>query len=197
MELLYQFTNLEQIMYDDNHIGVCFLGSEGSQKLDVDNSAFQKWLYETIYRLVEAEYCTRFIFRAINDFEVACLKMILGQVLLDDKIIKKVRNLDGVDFLLIVADDGTVEQSQDIDSGKSRIDAILPRQLKYPLSITPYSVAGGQRDKICEMIDLSNHIVCCLPADGTADNRFYYEYVKAAGIDVSNWTEQSLTVTPG
>ena len=176
-------------MYDDNHIGVCFLGSASSQKLDVDNSAFQKWIYETIYRLVEAEYCTRFIFRAINDFEVACLKTILGRVLLDDKIIKKVRHLDGVDFFLVVADDGTVEQNLDIDSGKRRIDSIIPRQLKFPLSITPYPVAGGQRDKICEMIDLSNHAVCWLPVDGTDDDRFYYDYITAAGIDMINLAE--------
>lgn len=175
-------------MYNDNHIGLCFIGSKNLYATDMDKKAFQVWLYETIYRLVDTHYCTRFLFETIKDFEVACIKTILGEVLTDNKITRKILPREGcVDLLLLVSENGTVDH--DIETEKMKIDDILTTPLKVPLSISPYTVPGDHRSKIYEMIDLSNFMVCCLSNDNADEDRFYLEYAKSAGVEVKNWLD--------
>jgi len=171
-------------MNDDNHIGVCFVGSTNSLVDSTDCADFNDWLREVLYFLIDKEYCTRFIFRNIRGFEASCIRAIL-EALREDQIVKRIEFLEGnADFMLIVSEDGQIDQ--EIDAGKMKVDEIMTGSFKFPLTLSPYPVPGDERSKICEMIDLASYMVSSLSHDEPED-RFYLDYAKAHNIMCYNW----------
>lgn len=173
-------------MFCENHVGLCLLGQTQVESELLDNDNFNAWLRETIYSLIEAEYCSRFIIGALNQFEMAFIRTLFGSVLLDDKIISRLKRGEGsVDFLLCLAEGEPIDYIA--DATKMTIEDFLPVPFRLPLTISPYCIPGDRRNKMYEMIDLSDFMVCHVANDASADDYYFLEYAKAAAIPVRNW----------
>lgn len=169
----------------DSLTSTCFFGCDrafgqvqldGGIPVDVELIGRIEEAIKTVMRGVDN--CSRFIVSSVGGFETLCIKILLGRVMQNDEFIQ---GLSEVELFLVLPPDSRLDESI-----KTYLSGWLPPALKLPVVVRPYTVDGGQADRVAEMLELSDRMICFLPDGASEQNKSALSQAQNLGLPVIN-----------